>query len=154
MRWKDNKNKPSPGVDNVLFHIKNKKKYSDSDILVSIESEMKSVESKEHRIQTAITDASKDKLTRLSKSLIWLEEKYAKLGKENQRKMVLRFKDPATFGNFQKQHKAIAIIDKTLETGEVDTPVNNPEGVIAIIFSIDELKTAYETTRNNIIKSI
>lgn len=153
-RWKDNKDKPAPGVDSVLFHIANPKIYTDNDSLVTIESKMKAVKSKKHRIQKAIDDASKDKLSRLSKTLIWLEEKYAKQGKEESRKMVQRFNDPATHGNYQKQHKAITILDSTLEAGETALPVNNPQGIIAIVFSIQELIRAYTETRTNIINSV
>jgi hypothetical protein len=68
--------------------------------------------------------------------------------------MVQRFNDPATHGNFQKQHKAIAILDSTLEAGETSLAVTNPQGVVAIVFSIQELKRAYEETRTNIINSV
>lgn len=152
-RWKDNKDLAAPGVDSVLFHIVNPKKFTDKDLLVTIESKMKAVKSNKHRIQKAIDDASKDKLSRLSKTLNWLEEKYAKLGKEEQRKMVQRFNDPATHGNFQKQHKAIVILDSALEAGETALSVINPHGIIAIVFSIKELQRAYEETRTNIINS-
>jgi len=153
-RWKDNKDLAAPGVDSVLFHIVNPKKLTDKDLLVTIESKMKAVKSKKHRIQEAIDHASKDKLSRLSKTLIWFEEKYAKLGKEKPRKMVQRFNDPATYGNFRKQHKAIVILDSTLEAGETALSVVNAHGIIAIVFSIKELKRAYEETRTNIINSI
>jgi len=153
-RWKDNKDKPAPGVDSVLFHIVNPKKFTDKDLLVTIESKMKAVKSSKHRIQKAIDDATRDKLSRLSKTLNWLEEKYAKQGKEEARKMVQRFNDPATNGNFQKQYKAVAILDSILETGETALAVNNPHGIIVIVFSIKELQRAYEETRTNIINSV
>src|SRR4030095_8778859 len=75
-RWKEDRNKPSPGSDSILFSMQNSNKPSPQDHLVSIESKMKSVASKKCRIQEAIDGAAKDKLTRLVKSLIWLEEKY------------------------------------------------------------------------------
>lgn len=153
-RWKDNKDKPAPGTDSVLFHVMNPKKFSDKDLLVTIESKMKAVHSNNHRIQKAIDDASKDKLSRLSKTLNWLEEKYAKQGKVGPRKIVQRFNDPATHGNYQKQYKAIAILDRTLEAGETAKAVTNPHGIVVIVFSIQELKKAYEDTRTNIINSV
>lgn len=153
-RWKDSKDKPAPGVDSILFHIVNPKMFSNKDMVVTIESKMKAAKSSKHRIQNAIDDASKDKLSRLSKTLIWLEEKYAKQGMVEPRKMMQRFNDPATHGDFQKQHKAITILDSLLEAGETSLPVSNPHGIVAIVFSIKELKRAYEETRTNIINSI
>lgn len=153
-RWKEDRNRAALGSDAVLFHIADNKKPSSKDFVVSIESKMKSVKSKEHRIQTAIDHAAKDKLSRLAKSIIWLEEKHARNGNEIDRKKIERFKDPSTYGPFQKHHKAIAIIDNAFESEEITPVINNTHGVTAIIFSIENLKTVYETLRMNIIKSI
>ncbi len=152
--WKDSRNKAAPGADAILFHVANLKKPTKKDILVTIESKMKAVNSKEHRIQDAIDGATTDKLTRMAKTLSWLEEKYAKHGAENKRQLVERFKDPATFGDYQKHFKAIAIMDSNFEADETGKAVNNIQGVTVIVFSIEELKKAYEDTRTNIIKSV
>ena len=115
---------------------------------------MKAVKSKQHRIQDAIEGATKDKRTRMAKTLSWLEEKYARHGAENKRKLVERFKDPATFGNFQKQFKAIALMDSNFEAFETSKSITNTENVTVIVFSIDDLKKAYEDTRTNLINSV
>jgi len=153
-RWKDDKNTPAPGSDVIMFHIANAKKPSIKDFVVSVESKMKAVKSNKHRIQKAIDDAAKDKLTRLAKSLNWLEEKYAKLGNEDQRRIVERFKDPATFGSYSKYHKAIAVLDSSLETAEISKPIINSHGIVVIVFLIKDLKKFYEENRVNIINSI
>jgi len=152
-RWKDNRNKPAPCSDSILFYIADDKKYTEKDLVVTIEAKMKAVKSNKHRIQDAIDGATNDKLSRLSKTLIWLEERYAKKGLIKKREMIERFKDPATYGSFQKQYKAIAIIDKFLETDETSKAVKNNQDIIVIVFSIKELKKAYEETRMNIIRS-
>lgn len=153
-RWKDNRNKAAPGADAIFFHIANPKKSSKKDVLVTIESKMKAINSRKHRIQDAIDGATTDKLTRMAKTLSWLEEKYAKQGAEGKRQLVERFKDPATFGDYQKQYKAIAIMDSNFEADETGKVANNAQGVTVIVFSIDELKKAYEDTRTNILKSV
>ena len=153
-RWKDNKNSPAPGVDAIMFHIANKTKFTNKDMVVTIESKMKAVRSKRHRIQDAINGARKDRLTRLAKTLDWLEEKYAKLGKNKSRAMIERFKDPATHGNYKKVHKAVAILDGTLEAAETRRPIKNSKGIIVLVFSIRDLRRAYEQTRMNIIASV
>jgi len=153
-RWKDSRNKAAPGADAIFFHVANPKKPTKKDTLVTLESKMKAVNSKAHRIQDAIDGATTDKLTRMAKTLSWLEEKYAKHGAENKRQLVERFKDPATFGDYQKQFKAIAIMDSNFEADETSKAINNPHGVKVIVFSIEELKKTYEDTRINIIKSV
>jgi len=153
-RWKDSRNKAAPGADAIFFHVANPKKPTKEDVLITLESKMKAVNSKEHRIQDAIDGATTDKLSRMAKTLSWLEEKYAKQGKENKRQLVERFKDPATFGDYEKQSKAIAIMDSNFEADETAKAITNNHGVIVIVFSIEELRKAYENTRTNILKSV
>lgn len=153
-RWKDNRNVAAPGADAIFFHVSNPKKPTKKDMLVTIESKMKAVKSKKHRIQDAVEGATKDKKTRMAKTLSWLEEKYARHGAEEKRKLIERFKDPASFGDFQKQFKAIALMDSDFEADETGKPIANTENVTVIVFSIDELQRAYETTRMNIINSV
>ena len=153
-RWKDNRNKPAPGSDSVFFYISDSKKFSKKDMLISVESKMKAVNPQGHRIQDAIDGATEDKLSRLAKTLIWLEEKYAKEGLIAEIEMIERFKDPATHGNYQKLHKAVAILDDAFEAVEISQPIHNPHGVTVIIFSIKRLHQVYEQTRDKIIKSV
>lgn len=152
-RWKD-RNKAAQYTDSILFHLSNAKRYTTKDLLVTIESKMKATKSKEHRIQDAIDGALDDKLTRMAKTLIWLEEKYARLGRPEQRKKVERFKDPATHGTFNKQHKAIAILDESFETEETSKKIKKNKGITVIVILIKDLQKAYETSRVNIIKSV
>lgn len=153
-RYKTEKNKPVMGADALLFHRLQPNKPSKKDILVSIESKMKAVDSKDHRIQDAIDGAENDKKTRIAKTLIWLEEKHAKDGDAGLVQFIQRFKDPATHGDYVKDYKAIAILDKHLEPAETGKAFKNNQNITVIVFSIDDLKKAYEDTRSNIIKSV
>ena len=138
----------------ILFHISDDTKPTSNDHLVTIESKMKSVKSKKHRIQDAIDGATDDKLTRMVKTLNWLEEKYAKKGKAKKVELAKRFKDPVLFGSYKKTHKAIAILDNAFEIDELSKPFNNPENITVIVFSMKDLKKIYEETHANIIKSV
>jgi hypothetical protein len=151
--WKD-RNKPAQYADAVLFHISKDPKYSKDDLLITIESKMKATKSKRHRIQEAINGANNDRLTRLSKTLNWLEEKYARLGDIDNKKLAIRFGNPSEHGTYKKEHKAIAILDKAFEREELDKPLNQNQDIIVIVFLFDDLKGAYETTRQNIIESV
>nr|WP_315153478.1 Hachiman antiphage defense system protein HamA [uncultured Flavobacterium sp.] len=150
-RWKD-KEKAAQYADAILFHIADDTKFTKDDHLVTIESKMKSVKSNKHRIQDAIDGATDDKLSRLAKTINWLEEKYAKKGNAEQVELVKRFKDPVLYGTYNKTHKAIAIIDNAFETEELSKGVNNPENVVVIVFSMKDLKKIYEETHDNIKK--
>jgi hypothetical protein len=152
-RWKD-KEKAAQYADAILYHIADDTKPTANDHLVSIESKMKSVKSNKHRIQDAVDGATDDKLSRLAKTLNWLEEKNAKKGNLKQVELAKRFKDPVFYGAYTKTHKAIAIIDNTFETEELSKTINNPENVVIIVFSMKDLKNIYEETHANIIKSV
>lgn len=152
-RWKD-KEKAAQYADAILFHVADDTKPTQDDHLVTIESKMKSVKSNKHRIQDAIDGATDDKLSRMVKTLNWLEEKYAKKGKVEKVNLAKRFKDPVLCGTYIKTHKAIAIIDSTFEKEEISKPVSNHENIVVIIFSMKELKKIYEETHDNIKKSV
>jgi hypothetical protein len=153
-QYKTDKNKPVMGADALLFHRVQPAKPSKKDILVSIEAKMKSVDSKVHRIQDAIDGAEQDKKTRMVKTLIWLEEKHARDGNLALVKFVQRFNDPATHGDYIKDFKAIAILDTNFEVEETGKTLTNSQNVTVIVFSIEDLKKAYEDTRTNTIKSV
>ena len=147
--WKD-RNKPAQYTDVVLFYLSKKQ----SDLLITIESKMKATASNKHRIQEAIDGANVDRLTRLAKTLFWLEEKYARLGDVKNRKLVERFSDPAKYGRYNKMHKAIAIIDNIFEKEELEKEIMINNGTIVVVFLIKNLKKVYENTRQNIIDSV
>lgn len=151
--WKD-RNKPAPYSDVVLYNIANKKKFSKEDLLVSIESKMKATKSSSSRIQDAIDGANEDKLSRLSKTLFWLEEKYAKLGDVGSRKIIERFSNPSKHGQYSTTYKAIALLDKSFEDQELGEDIVNENNIIVVIFSFNELKRIYENLKQNIIDSV
>ena len=147
--WKD-RNKAAQYSDAVLF-CNNK---TGNDIIVAIESKMKATPSNNYRIQDAIDGSENDRLTRLSKTLFWLEEKYARLGDVENRKLTERFAYPSKFGAYDKIFKAIAIVDKAFEAYELKKDFIKNDEIIVVLFSINELKEAYEKTRVNMINSV
>jgi hypothetical protein len=151
--WKD-RNKPSPYTDAVSFYMEKPPAPSPEDTIVTIESKMKAVKSNAHRIQEAIDGANKDRLSRLSATLSWLEEKYAREGDIDNRKLVERFNDPSTYGPYKQVSKAFTILDSTFEAAELCQSVCNTDGLVLIIFSLANLKQIYERNRLNMFNSV
>ncbi|MDI6402052.1 SAVED domain-containing protein [Balneolaceae bacterium ANBcel3] len=146
--WKD-RNKAAQYSDALLFGNN-----GTNDLIITIESKMKATPSKEHRIQDAINGAVDDKLTRMSNTLFWLQEKYARLGDVKNRKLAERYAYPSKYGSYDKVYKAIAIVDKDFEIQESNKEFTKGEDIIVLLFSINALKDAYEQTRQNIINSV
>lgn len=146
--WKD-RNKPAQYSDVILFGSDD-----ESDLAVTIESKMKATKSNKHRIQDAIDGSEDDKLTRMSKTIFWLREKFARLGDVENKKLVERFAYPAKHGTYTKIFKAIAIVDKQFEQEELEKEFSKSKDIIVLLFSIEELKETYEQTRINIINSV
>lgn len=146
--WKD-RNKAAQYSDALLFGSN-----GTQDLIVTIESKMKATKSKAHRLQDAIDGSEDDKLTRMSKTLFWLQEKYARLGDVENRKLAERYAYPAKFGAFKKIYKAIAIVDEEFEADEIGNEFTKSDDIVVLLFSICELKKAYEETRLNIINSV
>lgn len=148
-RWKD-KNKPAPYTDVVLFHFGEKGK----DLLVAVEVKMKATKSERHRLQDAIDGSEGDRLSRLAKTLTWLEEKHARQGEVEKKSQIERFSDPSKHGSYVKKFKAIAIIDNEFFDDEIAKEISKNEEIVVIAFSFTKLKEAYEETRLKIINSV
>lgn len=146
--WKD-RNKAAQYSDAVLFGSNGEK-----DLIVTIESKMKATKSSRHRIQDAIDGSEDDKLTRMSKTLFWLREKYARIGDVKNRKLADRYAQPSRYGEYNKIFKAIAVVDNHFVKEELEKEFNKSEDIVVLLFSIEELKETYEKTRVNIINSV
>jgi hypothetical protein len=108
-------------------------------------------------IDGAIIDkfgTKKGKLSRLTKTLIWLDAKYSRIGDMKNKMIVQRYLDPVTHGNYQKIFKAIAIIDKSLSELEISDPVKNDGNIKMLLIIIDDLKKIYEQNYQNIKGSV
>jgi hypothetical protein len=152
--WKEDRNKAAPYTDVVAFYFPNNNKPSVDDFIVSVESKMKATPQSAHRLQVAIDGANKDKLSRLAKTLIWLDAKYSRTGDMENKNIVQRYLDPVTNGNYHKIFKAIGIIDKSLSDYELSEPVKNNEGIRILLIIIDNLKNVYEENYKNMKSSV
>ncbi len=142
-RWKDDNNKPAPGADVLLYSIENNKRPSSKDIVLTIESKMSATKAPKSRIQEAIEGAEDDRISRLAKTLIWLERKYALEGNISEMNEIKRFQDPVKL-RYIKKHYALAIINEIFIEDQLSKNFEKKQDVIIYVISIEKLKEMYE----------
>lgn len=157
-RWKQDSKKPAPHTDILIFKARNLKSKNNNpkDELIAVEAKMKAGKNKSYDpIQNAVEGANKDKLSRMSKSLQWYYERYAKEGKPTAMELVNKFRNPDTYGSFKRSFKAIAVIDENLFNDELSKDIDNLDSDVEIwAISIDKLKDAYEKVFDEIPNSV
>ena len=157
-RWKQDRNKPAPHADILLFRVKDRSsiRNHEDDEIITIESKMKATKSKSyHPIQNAIDGADKDRLSRMSKSLDWYNDKLARDKKPRLRSILSKFRKPDEYGTFEKSFKAIAIIDDEFFEEEIAKSVPDHSSEIEVwAISIGQLKEVYEHVYTQIPKSM
>jgi len=157
-RWKQEKNVAAPYTDVILFSIKKVGTVSKDDLIISVESKMKATANNNyHPIQNALDGVEKDYVSRIANSLSWLRKKY----KEDALKkdapilklkklvaMLERFIKSETVGEYTKQLKAVAFVDKAFLKDELKKAINKPSvdgtSLEIVVVSIKDLKKAYE----------
>lgn len=141
--WKDDNNKAAPGADVLLYNIYNNQKPSSKDTVLTIESKMCATKAQKSRIQDAIDGAESDRVSRLAKTLVWLERKYALEGKVSEMSEIKRFQDPVKL-RYRKKHYAIAIINEPFLKDQLLKSFEKKEKIIVYVISIEKLKELYE----------
>ncbi|MFN3852196.1 MAG: Hachiman antiphage defense system protein HamA [Spirosomataceae bacterium] len=157
-RWKQDKNVAAPYTDVILFSIKKVGKPSKDDLLISVESKMKATASSSyHPIENAIAGAEKDSTSRIANTLSWLRKKY----KDESLKVnapvtklkdlvdsIERFIKSETEGEYSKQIKAVAFVDKIFFDDEIKKTVTIPAisgaSFEVIVVPIKDLQKVYE----------
>lgn len=166
-QWKQEKNVAAPYTDVILFSIIEAGNPSKDDLIISVESKMKATKSKDyHPLQNAIDGAEKDYVSRIANSLSWLRKKYKDESlKENASipeliklvNMIERFIKSETTGEYTKQLKAVAFVDKDFLDDELKKVFTTPGSISGtnleiMVVSVKDLKMAYEKVFTEIPK--
>jgi hypothetical protein len=165
-RWKEEKNVAAPYSDAILFSVNSADKPTKNDLLISVESKMKATVSKSyHPIENAINGAEKDYVSRIANSLSWLRKKYKQEAEKEDAnvsnlkelvKIVERFINSVTVGEYTKRIKAIAIIDQDLFDDEIKKTIDAAKikkyGITVFAVSVKDLKGLYEKVFTEIPK--
>ncbi|QGM29318.1 DUF1837 domain-containing protein [Bacillus sp. N3536] len=150
--WKDDKDQAIQKTDVMLF--KQEDIISANDLVVSAEIKAKATKSSNNQLENAVNDMKKDNISRLAVSLKWLKSKYLKDKDIDNSKKLDRFLNPSEFGTYQKDFKAIVVIDSDLLEEEIEKykrveDINFDHEII--IFALTGLKNCYETTYEKIL---
>jgi len=151
--WKSDRNKPMQYTDVILLHMKTRKPDKE-DFLISAEVKTKSKAKRSYRpIDDAVAGSIKDSVSRLAVTLCWLREKYIKTANIKGIRYLDRFIESPQFGEYKKQFKAIAVLDKKLLESELEVsvellPTNNQIEILVI--AVDGLKAVFERIYKNI----
>ncbi|MDO8955214.1 MAG: SAVED domain-containing protein [Gammaproteobacteria bacterium] len=153
-RYKQDRLKPAPHSDIIIFYKEHNDKASISDFIMCAETKQKSTHSSFDPIQCAIEGAEKDRVARLARTLAWLREKAIDEETQSNIKFLERFTHENLDVEYIKTFKAIAIIDRHLLDAEITRTLKIPErndDFEIIVLGISDLKNLYETVFNRAI---
>lgn len=154
IRWKENPDMPSHGVDVILLKKVDKDKASQDDKIYTIESKVWSTPMKGHSSLTdALDGAVKDKTERAAKTIPYLVTQYERDEEFDLADQVQRFGDPVNVP-YIKEHYAIAIVESSqanihIENFDKDLQAANPN-IPVYLLPIADLKNIYNSLFLNI----
>lgn len=145
-RLKQDRTKPAPYSDVIHFVLPKWPQASSEDCILCSEVKTKSTAGDTSPISSAILDCTKDRVSRLAKTLVWLKERalIEDLGSTTIAHLK-RFTDAAYHPKAQKQFRAIAVVCESLVDGELkDAPVEQPADYTVVVIVVPNLKQRYE----------
>jgi hypothetical protein len=147
-RLKQDPTKPAPLSDVVQFVVPTWPKSSDQDRLLCSEVKTKSTRRTSSPIIAAIADSKKDRVERLSKTLVWLRKR-ALL--EDLGTMTIdhlqRFINLTDHPPVRKEFRAVAVVCTSLLEAELaSAPDAEPKDYSVVVIAVPELKQCYEAT--------
>lgn len=155
-RLKQDRTKPAPFSDVVHFLMPNRPMASDDDAVYCTESKVKSTNSPSTPITSAIQDCAKDRVSRLSKTLVWLRARglTEDLG-DLDINLLDRFINATDHPAASKHYRAIAIISEEYLKQELQqAPDENDPEFTLVVISIPNLKGTYESVFDAIRGSV
>jgi len=156
-RWKNDRNKALLFTDVIMFDRNDTP--SEKDLVVLAEVKTKSTKRTKNPIQQAIEGVQKDYVSRFARTLIWLKDIYTSVAPNAARIEYLdRFinSQEDKYGKYTKHFKAVAIIDSSFLDNDLEENIEDLEiedDFEVIVISIDDLKTAYESTYKTMLQT-
>jgi len=145
-RLKQDRSKPAPYSDVIHFVLPSWPVATEDDRLLCSEVKTKSTSGPSKPISAAIADCSKDRTSRLAKTLAWLKERAIgeDLGSTTIEHLD-RFIKADDHPPARKHFRAVAVVCETLVEGEVaDAPTERSPDYDVVVISVPDLKNVYE----------
>ncbi len=144
-RYKQDRHAAAPHSDTLV--IRQSDDSPEDDFIIVAEAKMKATRSKTwDPINSALEGMEKDYTGRLARTLTWLEEKYLDEESIEDIELIGRFTD-ASNPPYEKEHKAVAIIDLNFLDAELRRELKLPEKIDSyeiITLGLSDLKEVYE----------
>lgn len=156
-QFKEDRKKAAPYSDVVILHKKYNDRASESDFVICAEAKLKSTKKPFYPIKESINGYDKDKIGRLTRTLLWLKEKAINHGTPESIDYIKRFTDDLLEIKFTKKYRAVAIIDRNFLDSELQKTLNLPiqsDEFEVIVIGIPDLKQLYERSFSRAISEI
>jgi hypothetical protein len=144
-RLKQDRTKPVPHSDVLLFVVPNWPTSSDADVIVCAEVKTKATPGTSSPIQDAIRDSARDRTSRLTRTLQWLRERAlheevpgADLG------VLDRFSHPSDHPPSQREFVAAVVLAESLSSAELTAvPTSIPAEHQLLVLIVTDLQSTY-----------
>lgn len=153
-RLKETRTHAAPYSDVVHFHLPEWPTPSTSDLLLCSEVKMKSTPSNGDPIADARRDSKKDRVSRLAKTLVWLQER-AMTETEINVDQVERFLNATEEPAYAKKYQAVAVIDEDYldtELAKIVQPLDQDCDLVVI--TVPTLHATYTAVYEACIASV
>lgn len=144
-RLKQDRTKPAPKSDVVHFVMPRRPLASDEDGVLCSEVKLKSTAGASTPVASAIADCKKDRISRLSSTLVWLRERAMTedLG-DIDISLLDRFINTVDYPAYTKKFRAIAVICEAMLQNEVaEAPEHESPDYVLVVISIPNLQETY-----------
>jgi hypothetical protein len=154
-RLKEDRTKPAPGSDVLHFVLPDWPAAGAHDRILCAEVKAKATRGSFKPIAVAILGCTKDRTSRLSKTLVWLRERaiFEDLGDVSLEELN-RFIEADKHPPFEREYNAIAIVCASLLDGELaDAPAVEPTDYSLVVISVPALKDCYTAAYQSALES-
>lgn len=156
-RLKQDRTKAAPYSDVVQFVVPNWPSPSAEDRLICAEVKTKSTNGDSTPISSAIADSEKDRIGRLAKTLVWLQER-ALLGEDlgsASLPLIERFVEATDHPPAEKSFWAIAVVCASLLDSELlDAPETRSDDYSVAVIAVPDLRRRYEEVFEAVARSV
>ena len=155
-RLKQDRTKPAPHSDVIHFVLPAWPTPGAQDVLLCSEVKTKSTNGAFSPIRAAIEASTKDRTSRLARTLIWLKERALVEDLGNVTIAHLdRFINATDHPPATKRFRAVAVVCTSILDGElVDAPVQTPADYSVVVIAVPELQQAYTTVFEAVRRSV